>query len=70
MEINKDFNDIHVFVKDNLNFFDVIENKLMFNSRIIEYEIFIRIVSRNELGLMLFQFGQYVSNSYAQCPDF
>lgn len=24
VEINKDFNDIHVFVKDNLNFFDVI----------------------------------------------
>ena len=70
VEIDKDFNDIHVFVKDNLNYFDVIENMIMFNSKIIDYEIFDRIVPRNEPGSMLFQFGQYVSNSHVQCPVF
>lgn len=70
VEFDKDFNEIHIFVKDNLNYFDRKENMLVFQSRTSDYEIFDRVIPRNEPGSMLLQFGQYVSNDAVKCPIF
>ena len=61
VEIDKDFADIHIFVKDNLNYFDKYENMLIFKSTTSDYEIFDRIIPKNEPGSMIYIFGQYVS---------
>lgn len=60
-ESDKDFNEIHVFVKDHLDYFDRYGNMLFFQSRTSDYEIFDILIPRNESGLMILQFGKYVS---------
>lgn len=70
VEFNKAFNEIHVFVKDDLNYFHSDQNMLVFYSKEIGYDIFDKISPKNEPGSMLHVLLSYVANASTVCPVF
>lgn len=73
VEFNSDFNDIHVYVKDGLNYFMKDENKclLIFKYKAFQnFEIFDKIIPNQGEGAMLSVFGQYIANKNTKCPLF
>ena len=70
IEIDVNFNDIRVFVKDYLKYFNNDGNFITFNLTSFNYDIFDKILPKQEPGSMLTAFGQYVANKSVKCPIF
>ena len=70
IEIDENFKDIRVFVKDFLNYFNNDDNLLIFNLTAFNYDIFDKILLKQDSCSMLTSFGQYVSNKTVKCPIF
>lgn len=71
-KIDKDFNTIHIYVKDYLDYFANDQNKILLDIKSFGYEIFEKMCS-NQGHLcnytMLIAFGKYVSNALVKCPN-
>ena len=70
VEIDKDFNNIHVYVKDYLNYFVNDKNMILLENKTFGYEIFEKIRCNQDNYAMLTVFGKYVSNALVKCPVF
>lgn len=70
VEFDYNFNNIHVYVKNNLDYFERDEEKKMlkFKCQSLNYEIFEKIIPIQGEGAMLSVFGKYVSNQNTKCP--
>ena len=69
-ELDYNFNDIHIFVKDFLDYFKKEGNELILYMQSFNYEVFDRIIPTQETHAMLTVFGRYVSNQSFKCPIF
>lgn len=70
VEISNDYNIIHVYIKDFLNCFPKEDGMIAFQIKDFKYEIFDKILVKQDPVSMLHVFGKYVANKQVKSPIF